>query len=147
MATMARINVRRVEGYRHEITTRKHTWFADEPIKVGGTDTAPNPFELLLSALGSCTAITVQMYAQRKGWDLQGVEIQLHYTKELAEEVSTGKPEKIDRIRTKLTLHGNLDDEQHKRLLEIAHRCPIHQALLGRVEIIDEETTLGVAEA
>ena len=115
-------------SYRIEFTARDHQWFADEPSDHGGADSAPTPTELLLSSLAACTAITLQMYAARKGWPLTGVALALSLNPE-------GKPAVGTDIRRELELKGELDDSQRERLLQIANACPVHRLLTGEVRI------------
>ena len=103
-------------------------WHADEPLEEGGANTGPAPHRLLLSALGACTAITLQMYAARKQWPLQHVDVELAFNPD-------GTPESGNNIRRVITLQGALDDEQRERLLQIANKCPIHKVLTGEVRI------------
>lgn len=106
-----------------------HRWVADEPRESGGTDAGPNPHQLLLSALGACTSITVRMYAARKGWPLTGIGVELTFN-------PSGPPAAGgSEIRRRITLSGGLTAEQRERLLEIANRCPIHKVLTGEVRI------------
>ena len=115
--------------YRITLTDgRGHTWYADEPVADGGADTAPNPMQLVLSALGACTAITLQMYAGRKQWPLTFIDVDLKLNPD-------GKPADANQITRSITLHGELDDEQRQRLLQIANACPVHKLLEGNVSI------------
>lgn len=119
-------------GLTTEIRTGKHGLLADEPIAVGGEDLGPSPYELLMSALGACTGMTLQLYASRKKWDLKSVEVHLAYGKvhaEDAEETCAGVEPKTDRIVRELILEGELDASQRQRLLEIANKCPVHRTL------------------
>ncbi|MFI2288704.1 OsmC family protein [Streptomyces niveus] len=113
--------------YRVDIRAGRHPLAADEPESVGGADTAPTPVGLLLSALGSCTAITLRMYAQRKQWPLPEVRVHLAYEK---------GPGRAVRITRRVELTGDLDDDQRARLLEIADRTPVTRAVRGDVPIV-----------
>lgn len=125
-------------GYRTEIAAGKHSLAADEPRSVGGTDTAPTPYDLLLAGLGSCTGMTLRMYADRKKWPLDGITVRLKHSKVHAEDCDEdckGGNAKLDRIDRELVLDGDLDDDQLTRLLEIADRCPVHRTLESHVVI------------
>ncbi len=121
-------------GFRQHIQAGKHMLSADEPVDVGGTDTGPSPYQLLLSSLGACTSMTLRLYADRKGWPLAGVDVHLDHEKRSEDG------QKVDVIARELTLHGPLADEQRARLLEIAQRCPVHRTLHGTVRIEDNLT-------
>jgi putative redox protein len=110
-------------GYHTEILTAGHSLVSDEPESLGGTDTGPNPFGLLMAALGACTTITLRMYADRKEWPLEEIGVRLHHTKLKSKDAKTAE------ISQALELVGPLSGEQRERLLEIAHRCPVHRAL------------------
>ncbi len=117
------------QNYATQIHARTHKLVADEPKKDGGTDTGFAPYELLLASLGSCTAITVRMYADRKEWDLQHIDVALNMEQETTKE---GKHTIFFR---ELKLTGNLDQKQKERLLSIAKQCPVAKILNGRIEI------------
>ena len=124
------------EKYRTEILANGFPLIADEPESVGGADLGPTPYDLLLASLGTCTAMTLRMYADHKGWDLNNVTVRLHHEKIHANDSSSSKSGKIDLINRVLTLDGNLDAAQRQRLLQIADRCPVHRTLTeGHVQV------------
>ena len=119
--------------YAQAIKARVHEWAAGEPVEIGGTDNGPTPYELLLSALGACTSITLEMYAARKGWPLDKVCVTLEHSKEERAGENGGKPvDMIDRI---VRLEGAIDDEQRAKLIEIAEKCPVHRTLSNQINI------------
>lgn len=127
------------DGFRTELEIRSHGLIADEPAAQRGTDRGPTPYEYLLSALGSCMAMTLRVYADRKGWPLEGVEVRLRSAGsheqdcETCEKAAVG----VTRIERKLDLLGPLTEEQRARLLEIANRCPVKQTLERGLEIVN----------
>jgi len=125
------------DGFESTIQAGAHTLRADEPASVGGADTGPSPYEFLLSALGACTAMTLRMYARRKGWDLAGVNVELRHEKIHARDCEDceSKDGFIDQIWRRIELFGDLDDSQRARLLEIADKCPVHKTLTHEVKI------------
>lgn len=114
-----------------------HTGLADEPEKFGGNNFGPTPYEYLSAALVSCTAMTVQMYAKRKKWNLENITVHVDYSKEhaLDSDHSEEKSSRLDTFTKSITLEGDLSEEQRKRLLEIADRCPVHKTLISTIQI------------
>jgi len=118
---MPSAHARRRKGYEHELEIRQHRLIVDEPQESGGADAGPTPSELLAGALASCTAITIEMYANRKEWELGQVEVSVEYTRAAKDE-----PPVFDlRIR----IPEGLSDEQRERILVIAGKCPVHRTL------------------
>ncbi len=124
-------------GFTQEIVVGPHRLAADEPEDMGGNDEGPTPYDLLLAALGSCTSMTVGVYARRKGWPLQAVTTRLRHSRIHATDCieCETKEGKIDRIELDIELVGPLDDEQRSKLLEIAKKCPVHRTLLSEMDI------------
>src|SRR6059058_1223404 len=116
---------RREHGFRHVVKVRSHELGSDEPNDTGGTDSAPSPQELLAASLASCTAVTMEMYAQRKGWDIGGVEVACEYT-----PAERGCPTRFNLV---IRLPDDLTEEQVERLRIIAAKCPVHRTLDGEV--------------
>jgi putative redox protein len=131
----ASVVVRTGEGLRTEIEAGGHTVIADEPDDLGGTDAGPTPYDYLLAALGGCTAMTLRMYADRKGWPLESVTVRLSQDRIHATDCEECETEegRIDRIGREVELEGPLEDEQRRRLLEIADMCPVHRTLKSEV--------------
>jgi len=124
-------------GLRQTISIGPHQLLADEPKQSGGGDAGPNPYELLLAALGACTNMTLRMYADRKGWPLEQVRVVLTHSRSYAEDCAEcdKTTTMIDRIDREVTLTGELSEEQRQRLLQIANRCPVHMTLTSKIEI------------
>jgi putative redox protein len=116
---------RRVGSLKHDLKVRAHRLLADEPHENGGDDSAPSPQELLAASLASCTAITIEMYARRKGWDVGEVEVDVDY-----EPAQRGSP---TRFTMEVRLPKELPEDQQQRLLQIAAKCPVHRTLEGEV--------------
>jgi len=123
--------------FQQEIVSGPHRLLADEPVKVGGLDSGPGPYDLLLAALGACTSMTVRLYAEQKKLPLQRVSVRLthHKVHEKDCEDCESKNSKLDRVERAITFEGALDEAQRKRLLEIADKCPVHRTLEGGVDI------------
>lgn len=131
------VTAKSLGGLRVEISAGRHRLLADEPEGVG-EDAGPNPYDLLLGALGACTAMTVQLYARRKGWPLAGVAATLEHDKIHArdcQDCSSDPEARVDVIHLTLSLTGDLTAEQVARLQEIAGRCPVHRTLTGEIKI------------
>jgi putative redox protein len=129
-------------NYKTVITTRELSWLADEPEEAGGTDTGPTPVEMLLGAISSCMAITMRLYANRKKWPLEAVDISMNLQRVKPEECPSYE-NKDDRsqitvIASKITLTGDLTEEQQKRIVEIGGRCPVHKIVAEGAHFIDE---------
>jgi uncharacterized OsmC-like protein/alpha-beta hydrolase superfamily lysophospholipase len=128
--------------YGQRITAGGHQLVADEPAAIGGADTGPTPYDLLLAGLGACTAITVRMYADRKGWRLRRTTVRLRHRRIHASdcascETTTGQ---LDQIERELQFEGELTDDQRARLLNIAERCPVHRTLHSEVLVSTAES-------
>jgi len=125
-------------GFYQEITSGRHRLVADEPIAAGGTDLGPGPYDLMLAALGSCMSMTIALYARAKQWPLETVVIRLRhsriYAKDCAECVIRNDT-LLDRIDTEVKLTGPLTAEQERKLMEVAHRCPVHRTLKSEINI------------
>jgi uncharacterized OsmC-like protein len=124
-------------GLAQEVLAGRHRWAADEPESVGGTDTGPTPYGLLLASLGACTSMTLRMYADRKGWPLEAVSVRLRHDRIHAKDCADCDADggMIDEIQRVVSVVGPLDDEQRRRLLEIANRCPVHRTLEGEIKV------------
>jgi putative redox protein len=120
-----KVTATRQSGYRHVVKVRGHELTADEPAEQGGSDSAPTPEELLAASLASCTAITMEMYAKRKGWEIGDVEVACDF-----EPSERGKPTQFNLV---LRLPADLPEEQVERLRVIAAKCPVHRTLDGEV--------------
>ena len=127
-------------GLKQEIRVRGKRVIADEPREAGGTDAGPNPYELLLGALGACTAMTILMYARRKTWPVEHVRVELDHGRAYVRdcEECDESDTKLDYFRKRVTVRGPLSEEQRARLHEISQRCPVHRTLLGTIHIDDE---------
>ncbi len=121
----------------HTITNGRHQWTANEPESHGGADRGPTPYELLSGSLGACVAITVRLYADRKGWPLHRVVVDVSHDRVHADDCDDPDRNcgRIDVFTQVVELRGDLDEAQRRRLAEIADRCPVHRTLSGTISI------------
>ena len=136
---MSDVTVRSISNLKNEVIYGPgRTMIVDEPISAGGEDAGPDPYTLLLSALGSCISMTVTLYARRKQWPLEGVTVHLRQNRIHAKDCDQCQNDSegyVHRILRSVEFEGNLSDEQRARLKEIAHKCPVHRTLTSEIVI------------
>lgn len=133
-----RVTVRgAADGLVQEIVAGPHQLRSDEPVSMGGTDTGATPYDLLLAALGSCTSMTVGMYARRKQWPLMRITVHLSHSRVHARDCAVCDTEEamLTVIDREVDFEGPLSDDQRERLLAIANRCPVHLTLTSKIDI------------
>lgn len=125
------------KGFAQQITLGRHELVADEPTAVGGTDTGPDPYGLLVAALGACTSMTISLYARRKQWPLESVTVRLRHSKVHAADCADcdTKDGMVDRIELEVELHGHLSEAQRTRLIALADKCPVRRTLTSEIDI------------
>ena len=137
---MSEVVVTSLENLQNEVRYGAgHSFITDEPVAAGGEDAGPDPYTLLLGALGSCISMTLKLYARRKQWPLETVTVQLKQNRLHSKDCKECLQDKegfIHRIERTVTITGPLSDEQRTRLQEIAHKCPIHKTLSSEIVII-----------
>ena len=128
---MDQVTVRLADGLLATVQAGNHTWVADEPVEDGGTDAGPKPMEMLLGSLGACIAMTAKLYALRKGWPLESIEVKLELERFKAADYPgySGDALFVHEIREQVIPYGPLDETQKSRILEIAQRCPVRRVL------------------
>jgi putative redox protein len=139
---------RTIKNLQVEITARGHHWIADEPLGVGD-DQGPNPYDLLLGALGSCKVMTCHMYAERKGWPLRSVHVSLNTRRIYArdcDDCDSNPNAKVDIVECLIRFEGELTPEQVQRLTEISERCPVHRSLISETKIRTKLQVSGITE-
>ena len=129
-------------GFAQRVGAGTHELTADEPLAVGGTGSGPDPYQLLLAALGSCTSMTVAAYARRKQWPLRHVHVRLAHSRVHADDCvrCDTRQGRIDRIQQEIQFDGDLSAEQLARLMEIAQKCPVHRTLTSEIDIVTRFT-------
>lgn len=123
--------------YAQRVRAGRHDFAADEPVAVGGGDSGPGPYDFLLAALGTCTSMTLRMYAEQKKWPLERVHVRLGHRKVHAQDCRdcATREGKVDEITREILVEGPLTEAQRARLLEIANRCPVHRTLTSEIKI------------
>ena len=126
--------------YRTELTAGRHTFVADEPVAVGGSDDGATPYDYLLASIGACTAMTLRMYADRKGWPLEEAIVRFRTARSHAADCADCETKSVGvgRLERRVELRGPLNDEQRARLMAIADRCPVKQTLARGIEIVPD---------
>jgi putative redox protein len=128
------------DGFTTAMKVGNHFMTADEPISFGGNDYGPSPYELVSAGLSACTAMTIQMYAKRKEWNLDNVQVHTSYSKSHAQDCKNCESDnaKLDTFKREITVSGTLNDKQKSRIMQIADKCPVHKTLHSTVQIITE---------
>jgi putative redox protein len=142
MAEPSEVEVRVGEsGYRADVTAKGHTLVIDEPVSQGGTDAGPTPYDYIAAALGACTAMTLRMYADRRGWPLEGVTVRLTHSRVHEKDCEKCESEQVglDQLSRSIELSGSLTEEQRAGLLRVADRCPVGQTLTRGIRIVATE--------
>ena len=136
----------RSTGFVQEVSAGPHRFAADEPVDAGGTGTGPSPYDLLLAALGSCTSMTISLYARRRQWTLASVTVYLRHSKIHAQDCADCETRegKLDRIEREIVLEGKLSAEQRAQLMTIADKCPVHRTLTSEISILSRERPIAL---
>jgi uncharacterized OsmC-like protein len=140
---MPRVTAKLSSGTVVHITNGRHQWTGDEPVAAGGTDTGPDPYELLLGSLAACTCTTISLYCQHKGLVLDSVSTSYDFSRVHAEDcIDCDEPKKglIEQITSNVHIEGGFDETQRKRLAQVAQRCPVHKTLANGVQFVDHAT-------
>ena len=132
-----------LSAYVQDISIGPHQLLADEPAEAGGADAGPNPYELVMAGLGACTSMTVRMYAERRNWPLEKVQVELTFSRIHAVDCDDCSRKKgiVNRIEKRITFIGDLSEVQRQRLLHVANSCPVHRVLSRTIEITSKLNT------
>ena len=141
----SKVTVRYIENLQHQVIASPHSFIVDEPVEDTGDGLGPNPYDLLLGALGACTAMTLIMYATRKKIPLESVSVELDHERTYREDCEDCSEEekRMEKITRRITVRGAVSEEQKGKLLEIANKCPVHRTILSKpviedtVEVVD----------
>ncbi|MDW3094666.1 MAG: bifunctional alpha/beta hydrolase/OsmC family protein [Gammaproteobacteria bacterium] len=125
------------QKFLREVSSDDHHWLSDEPKAAGGDNLGPDPYEQLLSSLGTCTSMTLRMYCNHKGWTVDNIEVKLSHMRSHVEDCKEHNQNncKVEVIKKEIVIEGELDTQQKDRLIEVADRCPVHKTLLSKLEI------------
>ncbi len=136
---MAEVIVKHLQNLQQQVIARQHSFIVDEPIKLKGDDLGPNPYDLLLASLGSCTSMTLMLYARNKNIPLEGVEVKMEYSRVYDQDCRDcdAADRFLHKITKRIKLEGPLDPDQKSRLLQIAGKCPVHKTLTSKIVIED----------
>ena len=140
---MARVTAKLTSGMVVQLSNGRHEWTGDEPLAAGGTDTGPDPYELLLGSLAACTCVTISAYCLHKGLQLESVSTTYDFSRIHADDCrDCDTPDKgfIEQITSNVHIEGDFDAAQQKRLAQIAQRCPVHKTLARGVQFEDHAT-------
>jgi putative redox protein len=131
------------DSFTTQVSTQNHIGLTDEPIELGGQNKGPSPYDLLMGALASCTSITLRMYINRKGWDVQRIRVRVNYSRDYQQdcESSSSVKKKIDVFERIIHIEGNIDNKKKERILQIADKCPVHLTLENKAKI---KTRMGI---
>ena len=131
------------DSFTTQVSTPDHMGLTDEPVALGGQNKGPSPYDLLMGALASCTSITLRMYINRKGWNVQRIRVRVNYSRDYEEdcESSSSVKKKIDVFERIIHIEGDIDDKKRERILEIADKCPVHLTLENSAKI---KTRIGI---